>query len=169
MEVVAFHSCFRLVQSRSLFQIVLFSLGKDSSNFFNSLFFPRSLLQILRILITLQMLCPLFPFWFTSSSSSFFRICASPLHTVVDFVILCKCPVLPFVLLIICVTFFDASTPSFSSHLPFSHSVTTTTFARRLPILDGSKLSHSLSPTTQYPTSIRMKTSSYSDIKNESY
>ena len=133
-----------------------FSLGKASSNFHQFLMFPRLVLQILHALITLPMLCPLFPLCFTTvqqrciffsflqdlcSSSPYCRLGASvpessiSLHTLNH---------LRHLLLMHFLQFFFSSTFffSFSNH-------SNATSARYLPILDGSTLSHNLPPTSQ--------------------
>ena len=101
-----------------------------------------------------QMLCPFFLFASQrsnnlTSSSSFFRMWAPPLHAV-GFEILFKSPALPSALRIICATFLLMHLLHLCLLNFFSLSLTThTTSAWCLPILDGSTLSLSLPPTAQ--------------------
>ena len=125
--------------------------------FFDFFVFPQLILQILCALITLPNALPIFLFASQrsnnlTSSSSFFKMWAPPLHAV-GFEILCKSASLRTVNYLRHL-FVDASPPSFPSHLfCFSLSLTThSTTAWCLPILDGSTLSHSLPPTAQQPT-----------------
>ena len=69
------------------------------------LHFPRLVLQVLHAVVTLPMICPFFPLCSQRSNSptssySFFKICAPPLHAA-GFVILCRSPALQSTLLII--------------------------------------------------------------------
>ena len=155
METIASHSCRRLVQSRSLFpnrtllDLVRLPLISSIPHF------PRLVLQNLDILITLPMLCPFFPLCLTTVLQT---------RTLIFFLqVLCSsspcCGLSEFVqetstslrtLNNLSHFIVDAPPPSFSSHLPFSFSLTSnTTSAWCLPILDGSTVSRSLPPTAQ--------------------
>ena len=145
----------------TFFQVTLLSLGSASSNFFNSSFF-QGLFQ--HAFVALPML-----FFFLlhsgpnilASSSSFFKICALPLHAV-GYVILCKGPTLPSALLIIAPPFADASPPYFPSH-PSSSCISAirAISAQHLPILRESMFFTICRQDFSHPASVRRIHSSF--------
>ena len=57
-EAIRTYFCFCLIQSRYFSNSPTFSLGKASSNFFNSSFFQGFVLHVLHAFVALPMLCP---------------------------------------------------------------------------------------------------------------